>query len=218
MSQDKKHLDSKVSEQDISASKIAKCVKEEPPEPEEGKNPWPYAVWLFFGIMIGWGATYMALEVPHGLVSYGDQRQALAEELDPELAARSTGGGAKKIDGGQIYANLCVACHQASGSGLPGVFPPLDGSEWVTQDKLVPVKILLKGLQGPIQVKGAQYNGVMPAFESQISAAEIAAVVNYIRSSWSNKASDEVSEQEVEELKKELSARKQAWSADELKK
>ena len=80
-----------------------------------------------------------------------------------------------------------MACHQASGKGLPGVFPPLDGSEWVLGDERVVANILLHGVQGELTVAGAVYNGAMPAFK-QLTDVELAALASHVRSQWSNKA------------------------------
>ncbi len=78
------------------------------------------------------------------------------------------------------------SCHQATGAGLPGVFPPLAGSEWANADASQVAKILLLGIDGPITIKGATFHGVMPAFGHQLSDAEIAAVASYVRSSFGN--------------------------------
>src|SRR5699024_6886963 len=101
--------------------------------------------------------------------------------------AETTGSGGA-ADGSAIYAANCQSCHQSSGGGLPGAFPPLDGSGWVTADAKVPVQILLHGINGKITVAGADYESVMPPFADSLSDAEIAAVVTHIRSSWSNAA------------------------------
>lgn len=79
-----------------------------------------------------------------------------------------------------------VTCHQATGKGLPGVFPPLDGSEWVHGDARTLANILLHGINGEIDVAGTTYKGAMPSFQ-QLGDAELAAVA-YIRSRWSNKS------------------------------
>ena len=81
---------------------------------------------------------------------------------DPE---KHGGGDAEvQIDpiaaGERLYAQVCVACHQLNGQGLPGAFPPLVDSEWVTGDEDRLIKVLLHGLQGPIEVKGAAFNGM----------------------------------------------------------
>lgn len=82
----------------------------------------------------------------------------------------------------------CVACHQATGLGIPNVFPPLAGSEWVNGPVENLIRIQLRGLMGPITVKGQAYNSVMPP-NSMMSDKDIAEVLTYVRSTWGNKAS-----------------------------
>ncbi|GAC1349017.1 MAG: hypothetical protein NVSMB19_02090 [Vulcanimicrobiaceae bacterium] len=98
----------------------------------------------------------------------------------------AAGGGAAK--GQTIYTANCAGCHQANGAGQAGVFPPLGGSDYVTGDTKRLGHILLYGLNGKIAVKGVDYNGQMPAWKGQLSNADIANVLTYIRSSWGNKA------------------------------
>ncbi|GAC1476486.1 MAG: hypothetical protein PVSMB8_04400 [Vulcanimicrobiaceae bacterium] len=98
----------------------------------------------------------------------------------------AAGGGAAK--GQTIYTANCAGCHQANGAGQAGVFPPLAGSDYVTGDTKRLGHILLYGLNGKIAVKGADYNGQMPAWKGQLSNTDIANVLTYIRSSWGNKA------------------------------
>jgi cytochrome c oxidase subunit 2 len=106
----------------------------------------------------------------------GEKKKALAAAADdpnktwtaPELVAR----------GEKVYAANCVACHQANGKGTPPAFPPLDGSKIATGAKPGHIDIVLNG----------KPNTAMQAFGKQLSDTEIAAVVSYERSSWSNKA------------------------------
>jgi mono/diheme cytochrome c family protein len=116
--------------------------------------------------------------------AYGDSRtpSALMASAGPGAAS-----GSAAVDGGQIFAAKCAACHQATGVGLPGVFPPLAGSEWVLGSDKVLVQIPLHGITGSIQVKGATYSGAMPVFNT-LSDGEIAAVLTYVRSQWGNSA------------------------------
>ncbi|MDQ8197220.1 c-type cytochrome [Pelagicoccus enzymogenes] len=117
-------------------------------------------------------------------------------------------------DGSKIYAQQCVACHQGQGQGLPGAFPPLAGSEWVTGAPEISIKVLLHGLGGEIQVKGNTYNGAMPAFGAVLNDAEIAAVISHIRGSWDNGAG-EVTEEQVATIRADIGSRG-AWTAAEL--
>lgn len=92
---------------------------------------------------------------------------------------------------GKALFQRCTACHQETGKGVPGAFPPLAGSSWVQGPASRPIAIVLHGLQGPIKVGKDTYNGVMIAYGTgqPMTDAEVAAVVTYIRSSWGNKAS-----------------------------
>jgi mono/diheme cytochrome c family protein len=104
-----------------------------------------------------------------------------------DLSGKPAAGSNAAADGQQLFATHCVACHQATGLGLPGVFPTLAGSEWVKGDPRVLAHILLFGISGPIEVGGKPFQGQMPAF-GHLSDAELAAVGSHIRSTWSNQA------------------------------
>ncbi len=104
-----------------------------------------------------------------------------------------------------LYAKNCAACHQANGEGLAGTFPPLAGSEWVIEDPETPVRVLLLGIGGPIDVAGESYDGVMPT-QGHLNEEQIALVATYIRTNWGNEGS-EVTTEEVEAVKAELAAR-----------
>jgi mono/diheme cytochrome c family protein len=152
-------------------------------DPHEKQRPLPWFVVMLIGAMTMWGVFYIS-EMSGDLASqYGDSRTASA--LMPPAIAH--GAAAAAIDGGQIFAAKCVACHQTNGLGIPGVFPPLAGSEWVLGADKVLVQIPLHGITGVVQVKGAAYNGAMPVFDA-LSDAEIAAVLSYVRTQWGNAA------------------------------
>ena len=94
----------------------------------------------------------------------------------------------KPVAGGKVYSVYCSACHQRNGMGDSQRFPPLGGAEWVTGDKERLIKVLLKGLEGPLEVKGQSYNNVMPQ-HSFLKDEEIAEVLTHIRSNFGNNAS-----------------------------
>jgi quinoprotein glucose dehydrogenase len=88
-------------------------------------------------------------------------------------------------------AGSCITCHQATGAGIPGAFPPLTESDWVSGPIENLIRIQLHGLQGEIQVNGATYNGMMPAVPDAIfpqTDENIAAVLTYVRNSFGNSA------------------------------
>lgn len=90
--------------------------------------------------------------------------------------------------GKKIYETFCLACHQADGSGVPGLNPPLTKTKWVLGDKKQLIIILLKGMDEPIEVNGEEYSNVM-ASHAFLKDPEIADVLTYVRNSFGNKAS-----------------------------
>ena len=87
------------------------------------------------------------------------------------------------VRGEAIYRNVCQACHLPSGQGIPGVFPPLAGSDFL-RDRTRVIRVLCEGLEGPIVVNGQRYNGVMPLFP--LSDREVADVLTFVQGSWGN--------------------------------
>ncbi len=89
----------------------------------------------------------------------------------------------------QLFMKNCSACHQATGKGLAKVFPPLDGSPYVTSDKVERLAaIMVYGLQGPIKVLGEDYNAAMAPLGNTCDDETLADIATYVRSAWSNKA------------------------------
>lgn len=150
-------------------------------DPEERMRPMPLLAGAVVLVMVLFGVVYLLMSDPVGDARFGDRRTR-AELSGPAPAAPGAA-----VDGKALFAAHCAACHQATGKGLPGVFPPLDGSEWVHGDARVLANILLHGIEGDIEVEGVTYNGAMPAF-NQLADAELAGLASYIRSSWSNKS------------------------------
>ena len=150
-------------------------------EPEERIRPVPLTAVIVTLTMVLFGVVYIFLSEPFGNAELGDRR-TLADLSGPAPVAAGAA-----VDGKAVFAAQCVACHQATGKGLPGVFPPLDGSEWVQGDARTVANILLHGINGKITVAGTDYSGAMPSFQ-QLNDAELAAVASYVRSNWSNKA------------------------------
>ena len=121
----------------------------------------------------------------------------------------------KLPDGKQVYATTCAACHQTTGEGVAGVFPPLAGSEWVTGDEAKLALIILHGVTGPIEVAGETYNGMMPPWGGTMKDADIAAVLTYVRSAWGNKAAP-VTAAKVASIRAAHGSRTTPWTAAEL--
>jgi mono/diheme cytochrome c family protein len=118
-------------------------------------------------------------------------------------------------DGKQIFSRTCAACHQASGEGIEGKYPPLAGSEWVTGDDAKLVRIVLLGLTGPVDVAGESYSGAMPGWGGVLKDPELAAVMSYVRGAWGNKAAPVTSAQ-VAAVRAATASRKTPWTMAEL--
>lgn len=177
-----------------------RAQRRENTEPEEGNFPVPrFLVVIIFGLA-AWGVGYIGMQAGSPIAG-GDARTPV-----PVVTG---------IDGGAIFNAQCAACHQSSGQGLPGVFPPLAASDWVTGDAETAIAIVNDGLAGAITVNGSEYNGMMPAFGQQLSPEELAAVLTFIRAEWGNTAGA-VDAKAVEAHRAEH-ANHATWSADELR-
>jgi len=185
---------------------ISPQEERENPDPEEGANPVPWPLIGLVAVLFAFGIVYISLADIESPAAWGDGRQAA------ELAGAKKVAGAK-VDGAALFSSLCVACHQASGQGLPGVFPPLAASEWVQGKDRTAASILLHGINGPLTVKGNVYNGAMPAFGGQLSDEQIAAVLSHVRSQWGNTASA-VTAETVAAAREEHKARTSAFAGD----
>lgn len=170
-------------EASVAATTAAGAQQREHADPVERSHPIPRLVTgLIVGVLL-FGVGYIVTAEPPGAPGLGDRRTLTDLRTGGSDASRTAG----VADGKQLFAAHCVACHQASGKGLPGVFPPLDGSEWVLGEERVLANILLHGIQGEISVAGSSYQGAMPAF-GQLSDVELAALGSHVRSQWSNRA------------------------------
>ena len=103
------------------------------------------------------------------------------------------GHGEDKTPGARLYDRLCASCHQRDGAGAKGLYPPLAGTPVPTGDGSVMAAWVLLGVRPPSLPRGA-YAGVMPQF-NYLSDVDAAAVINYVRSSFSNAATPVTAEQ-----------------------
>jgi len=141
-----------------------------------------------------------------------------------ENAKVSTGEVVVKVDpvamGKSAFTQVCVTCHQATGQGVPGIYPPLAGSEWVNGPSARVIRIVLYGLKGDVHVEGHVFNAAaMPVF-GQVSGTaynwsdeKIAAVLTYVRQEWGNKAPP-ISADDVAAARKATGDRKEESEAE----
>ncbi|MCA9129599.1 MAG: c-type cytochrome, partial [Planctomycetales bacterium] len=113
-----------------------------------------------------------------------DLRASIPVKADPRVMSL----------GAEVYAreSHCATCHQPHGQGLPNLYPPLDGSLWATGSQERLIHLVLDGMHGTIEVKGKRYSSPplppMTGFRHLLNDEEIAAVVTYVRNSWTNRA------------------------------
>ena len=138
---------------------------------------------------------------------YHVQEQQMLHGINASAATTATAGGTYAVDttpaggaggsataggaaaGATVYTANCAGCHGANGMGQPGVFPPLADNPVVTGPAAAVITIVNGGLTTPITVHGANYSGAMPAWKGNLTPAQIADVLTYVRSAWGNKAS-----------------------------
>lgn len=177
------------------------------PDPDENPNPLPWYIIMVMGALFMWGLFYISHAYMGASSTEGDNRTVEVVNTDGLKSVAI-------IDGGEIFQGKCVACHQANGGGVPGVFPPLAGSEWVLGDPERLAHIPLHGIQGKLTVKGTAYNGMMPVFGELLSDGELAAVLTYIRSQWGNKVGP-VTEETVKKVREATKDKVTPYNGDE---
>jgi mono/diheme cytochrome c family protein len=123
------------------------------------------------------------------------------------------------IKGKAIFARdgYCNTCHQPDGKGLEASgFPPLTDAKWLASDERL-IKIVLKGLLGPIEVHGKKYPGQVPMtpFEGLLKDEEVAAVLTYVRNSFGNKETA-ISPDQVKKVRAEVKKKNGFYSPEEL--
>ena len=183
-------------------------------EPSEGFSPIPIFLLFVFGALMFWGGIYVT--------KYSGN---FRDDVYDYTWTPTAGGAATEVAfdpmarGGTLYERNCQTCHQGDGEGVSGVYPPLNKSEWVTNDPERFAAILLYGLAGPIEVRGNVYNAAaMPSYGPNgagWSDRDIAAVMTYVRASWEN-SDPAVEESTVADVRSQVSGRLGAWSAEEL--
>jgi cytochrome c oxidase subunit II len=112
---------------------------------------------------------------------------ARGSTAEPTTGEPTTGETITVNIGEQVFNTNCAACHQASGEGIAGAFPPVAGHSSVIYaaegGREYLINLLLNGLQGEITVDGNTYNGIMPAWR-QLSDEQIAEVLNHSLTTW----------------------------------
>ena len=197
------------------------AVKREKIDVAPGTEPAP--MWVIFLVLVSAIIAGSQLGSVSDFAFETSNPLAGAKVADPRPGS---GGGGEQLDpvqlamkkGSATYA-LCGGCHQGSGMGVPGQFPPLAGSDWAMGGTERNIRVVLHGLVGPIKVKGADFAtpNAMPPQGAVLSDQDIANVLTFIRNSWGNKAGL-VTKEMVQKVREAEKARATPWTAAELDK
>ena len=187
------------------------------PETEPVATPATVPIWLFvtmFVLLCG-GAIYFDARG-----GWFDARVYAPYHQPPVDFQPEKGDGPDLEHGRRVYNMACSACHQATGLGSTAQnAPPLVGSEWVlAAGPNRVIRIVLNGLQGPIEVAGKPYGaGVMTPFKDSLSDEDIAAALTFVRMNpeWKHNASP-VTPGQVAKIRELTKDRMINWTAAEL--
>jgi mono/diheme cytochrome c family protein len=194
------------------------AIQREKREPRVGLEP--LSIWLIavYGIALFFGGAYL------GRYSGSFSGDSLDLAFVPVKKAGPGGGpgGATEAPqtpydrGKKVFSANCQTCHQANGEGVPGQYPPLAGSEFTNGGSRRMGMIVLKGLQGPVKVKGQQFgSAVMQPWDKTLTDQRIADVMTYERSEWGNHATPVTAEQ-IAALRKELASHPESYSEHDI--
>jgi mono/diheme cytochrome c family protein len=189
------------------------AIQREKREPRVGLEP--LSMWLIavYGLALFLGGAYL------GRYSGAFTGEALDPPIHP--LHRGPGGGGTGAGaqaelspadrGKKVFSANCQTCHQADGNGVAGQYPPLAGSEFTNGGSRRAAMIVLKGLQGPVKVKGQQYGtAVMQPWDKTLTDQKIADVLTYERTSWGNHGTPVTAEQ-IAALRKELASHGESY-------
>jgi len=180
-------------------------------DPREGYEPVPMWFTALCGALVFWAGWYLA--------EFGGGGKATILDPRPEARFPARAADGKALDpvelGRKLFTAQCVSCHQQSGEGVAGQYPPLVESPFVLEHPARLKRIVLHGLKGPVTVKGATFNGNMPAFGPRLKDEHVAAVLTYIRQAWGN-AAGPIPPESVAATRAATKDRRGEWTVAEL--
>jgi mono/diheme cytochrome c family protein len=198
---------------------VHSAIQREKREPRAGLEP--LSIWLIaiYGLAIFLGGAYLGRY--SGNFS-GDSLDPALIPIHKKSGPQGPGEQTQELSqadrGKKIFSANCAVCHQPNGLGAAGQgYPPLAGSEYVNGGTRRVGMIVLKGLQGPVTVKGQQFGtAVMQPWDKTLTDAKIADVLTYIRQEWGNKAGP-VTTAQIAGLRKELASHPESFVEADLK-
>jgi mono/diheme cytochrome c family protein len=196
------------------------AIQREKREPRAGLEP--LSLWLIalYGLAVFFGGAYL------GRYSGNFSGEGLDPLGGAQLAKKNGPGGGAAAQmaeltpierGKKVFSANCAVCHQANGLGSAGQgYPPLAGSEITNGGSRRAAMVVMKGLQGPITVKGQQFgSAVMQPWES-LGDQKVADVLTYERQEWGNKGGP-ITKEQIAALRKELAGHPASFTEPDLK-
>ena len=207
-------------------TEVHAAIAREHAEPSADETPIPTWLSIVCAAALCWAGIYVGIFHGGFNPKVYNEYESNPTAFFPLPGGATSGPGGPAVElpalqlGEKVYKEVCQACHQPTGLGQAGQFPALAGSEWVdgseyNEKRLV--AIVLKGMKGPVTVKGAAYNGAMPPQENALKPNKLAAVLTYVRQAWGNKGG-EITEAQVVAAKKEFADRSDQWTVEEIQK
>jgi mono/diheme cytochrome c family protein len=186
-------------------------------QPDEGARYrlLPIGILFTLSALILFSGTYLNRYAGHYSPTIYNENEKLTKgepaevKIDPVAVGR-----------GEFNA-VCVTCHQPTGLGMPGLYPPLAGSEWVNGPASRVIRIVLYGLKGDVHVEGHEFNAAaMPVFGQQVTGSvynwsdeKIAYVLTYVRQEWGNKGGP-ITPDDVTAVRKAVGDRREESEAE----
>ena len=199
--------------------RIHSAVKREKEDVAAGQGPAPMWI-MFIGMIVAIVAGGQLGPMAGGFSFEASNPFALSKAIDTRPGGGGEGAALDPFQlamkkGSSAYG-VCMGCHQAAGTGVPGTFPPLAGSDWVSGGTERIIRVILHGLTGELKINGSPFSNPagMPA-QGALSNKDIAAVATFIRNSWGNEGTM-VTEEMVSAIRKKEAARTTQWTMAEL--
>lgn len=202
----------------VNVSQVHAAIRREKGDPDEGTTEAPIWLLSLCGIAVMFAGFYL------GMYNGGFDANVFnwySRPLPGSTGSAPGPGAAAPAEktpveiGEQVFKLNCATCHQESGLGIAGMYPPLAKSEYVNGGSTRLGMILLKGIQGKITVEGHDFGAaVMPAWD-KLSDQKIADVLTYVRQAWGNKAT-EITPEEIAAARKQFSGQTEFWTEPDL--
>jgi mono/diheme cytochrome c family protein len=197
------------------------AIQREKREPLVGLEPLSMWLVVIYGLALFFGGAYLARF--SGTFSGESLDIVYGPPMIRNLGTGGPAGGAQQVElspterGKKIFSANCATCHQMTGQGVPGQYPPLAGSEFVNGGTRRLGMIVLKGLTGPIKVKGQTFitTAQMQPWERTLTDQKLADVLTYVRQEWGNTGGP-VAPEGIAGLRKEIFSRTESLTEHDL--